>query len=123
MNNVTLFGNIARLGDLRYTQSGTGNISFSIAVDRPFTKGEDRKADFINCVAWGKTAEHIAQYYKKGNPILATGRIQVRSYEKDGATVWTTEVVIERTEFTQPKSSSESEDAHEVSFSENELPF
>ena len=120
MNKVILIGRVARDGELRYTQSGTGNCSFTIAVDRPFTKseGKDKQADFINCVAWGKTAEHVAQWFPKGTPIAAEGRINVRSFEKDGQTKWVTEVVVERTEFVAPKKA----DATQVEI-DDDLPF
>ena len=73
--------------------------AMSIAVDRYAKAGEHRTADFIPCTAWGKTAEFIGKYFVKGQEILAEGRIQTGSYEKDGRKIYTTDVVIDRVEF------------------------
>ena len=99
MNHVTLHGRIARDPEIKTTQSGTQFARLSIAVDRITKAGEERKADFIPCLAWGKTAEFIGKYFQKGQEILAEGRIQTGSYERDGRKVYTTDVVIDRVEF------------------------
>ena len=114
MNHVALHGRIARDPEIKTTQSGTQFARLSIAVDR-ITK-EERKADFIPCLAWGKTAEFIGKYFQKGQEILAEGRIQTGSYEKDGRKVYTTDVVIDRVEFCGSKNGGKAEVSEEVPF-------
>ena len=99
MNLFVGKGRISRDPEIKTTASGTQFARFSIAVDRITKAGEERKADFIPCLAWGKTAEFIGKYFQKGQEILAEGRIQTGSYEKDGRKVYTTDVVIDRVEF------------------------
>lgn len=107
MNVVTLVGRLVRDPDLRYTQQGHAVANFTIAINRPF-KGENgqQEADFINCVAWRKPAENLANYMKKGNRIGVSGSIQTRSFEgQDGKTVYVTEVLANNIEFLESKSS------------------
>lgn len=98
MNKVILMGRLTKDAELNYTAgSGTAVTRFSLAVTRPFKKDE---TDFINCVAFGKIGETIAQYFTKGKPIAITGNIRTGSYEaKDGTKRYTTDVVIEGFEF------------------------
>ena len=105
MNKVVLVGRLARDPELRTTQSGTAVVSFTVACDRRFTRqGEERQADFINCVAWNKTAEFISRYFTKGMRIALDGRIQTRSYDdQSGNKRYITEVVAEDVEFAQSK--------------------
>lgn len=105
MNKVILIGRLTRDPELRYTQSGSAVTTFTLAVDRRFTnQNGEREADFINCVAWQKTAEFVANYFKKGRAMALEGRMQVRSYEaNDGQRRWVTEVVAEQIEFVGPK--------------------
>jgi len=110
MNKVILMGRLTRDPDIRY--SGTDNqmavARYTIAVDRRFKKdgGED-SADFISCVAFGKTAEFAEKYIRKGTKLLVEGRIQTGSYtNKDGQKVYTTDVVVENSEFAESKASS-----------------
>lgn len=112
MNKAILHGRIARDPDVRTTQSGQTVARTSIAVDRGKSKdGKDNGADFISCVAWGKTAELLGSYFPKGKEILAEGRIQTGSYEKDGKKVYTTDVVLDRVEFCgSAKKQEESDD-------------
>ena len=92
---VTLVGRITRDIDIKMTAgSGLAVAKFSIAVDRQVKKGEEKKADFLNIVAFGKTAEFVAQYSGKGKLILVDGRIQTGSYEnKEGNRVNTFDIV------------------------------
>lgn len=102
MNNVILCGRFTREHDMRYSQ-GTeplAILSNSIAVGRKFKKGE---TDFINVKAFGKTAENISKFFSKGRLILIRGHIQTGSYEKEGAKVYTTDVIIDDFEFTGEK--------------------
>ena len=97
INRVVLVGRLTRDPDLRYTNSGTSVASFTVAVDRNFTNQQgNREADFINCVAWGKSAENFANFTHKGSLVGIEGRIQTRSYEnQQGNRVYVTEVVTE----------------------------
>lgn len=95
MNNVSLIGNVTR--DLELKQVGqTQNTRFTLAVTRRFKRDE---SDFINCIAWGKQAETLCQYVKKGQKIAIIGNIRTGSYEREGTTVYTTDVVVESFEF------------------------
>ena len=97
MNNVILMGRLTRDPELKYSQSGKAFCKFSLAVQREFNREE---ADFINCLAFGKTAETIAEWLGKGRRIALQGRIQTGSYQNsNGDTVYTTEVVADRFEF------------------------
>lgn len=98
-NKVILMGNLTRDPETRSTTSGQSVTSFSLAVSRSW-KGQDgtqqEQTSFINCVAWGKPGEIIAQYVKKGRPLLVSGRLDQRSYEdKDGNKRQAVEVVVE----------------------------
>ena len=99
MNNVVMIGRLTKDPELKYT--GTNNTalcSFSIAVDRPFTKKDDEvKADFFNVVVWGKTAEHCANYLKKGRKVAIKGRFQNNNYtDKDGVKRYSLELIAEQ---------------------------
>lgn len=101
-NKVILLGRITRDLELKTTPSGVSVLSFSIAVDRRFqTKGEERKSDFFNCVAWRNEAEFISRFWTKGRPILIEGELQNRSYvDNNGVTRYVTEVIVDRATFT-----------------------
>lgn len=101
INRVVLAGRPTRDLELKSINSGTSVCSFTLAVDRNFkNKSGQREADFINCVAWGKTAKIMSQYVKKGSVIGVDGRIQTRSYNnRDGQRVYVTEVVVENFSF------------------------
>lgn len=101
LNHVTLLGRITKDLEIRQTTSGTAVLKFTVAVDR----GKDKQADFINCVAFGQTAEFISRYFGKGRMIAIEGNIKTGSYQnKNGDTVYTTDVIVERTSFTgEPK--------------------
>lgn len=96
MNNITLIGRLTADPALGHTQSGKAFCKFSIAVQREFNRDE---ADFINCVAWDKRAETIAEYLRKGRRIALQGRLSVRRYEQNGETKWMTEVIVDKFEF------------------------
>ena len=101
MNSVVLIGRLARDPELIYTPSNqTPLCRFTIAVDRPRRNGEDTGADFIRITVWGKQAETCDRYLSKGRQVAVSGRIQTGSYKnRDGATVYTTDVVADRVEF------------------------
>lgn len=102
MNKVILIGRLTRDPELRFAPN-TGNavVRFTLAVNRrkQKDKDKDKEADFINCVAFGKTAETIAQYLLKGNQIAVEGNIRTGSYDKDGIKRYTTDVLIEKFNF------------------------
>lgn len=120
MNNVNLQGRITRDIELKYTGSGTAVVSFSIAVDRPFKNAQgERETDFINIVAWRKTAELISNHFNKGDGIIIQGRIQVRDYQNnEGRKVYVTEVVADN--FTFP---IQNKQQNNQSRKQNETPF
>jgi single-strand DNA-binding protein len=100
MNKVIIMGRLTKEVDLKYTQSGTAVAKFSVAVDRRVKQGEEKKADFINCVAFGKTAEFISKYFAKGSSIAVVGRIQTGSYDNsEGKKVYTTDIMVEEVSF------------------------
>lgn len=111
MNKVILIGRLVRDPEVRYSQgdNATAVARYSLAVDRKFKKsGDEQTADFINCIAFGKSGEFVEKYLKKGTKIAVTGRIQTGSYtNKDGQKVYTTDVVVEEHEFVETKGSNE----------------
>lgn len=111
MNKTLLIGRTTKDPDIRYAQSEQPMTiaRFSLAVDRRFKKEGEQSADFISCVAFGKTAEFIEKYVFKGTKIAIEGRIQTGSYtNNDGNKVYTTDVVVEQVEFAGSKTDSKS---------------
>ncbi len=110
LNKVILMGRFTRDPELRSTPQGISTCSFSIAVDRNFVRpGEERKADFINCVAWRQTAEFISKYFKKGSMVALEGSIQTRSWDdQDGKKRYATDVVVSQVYFAESKRDSQS---------------
>lgn len=131
MNVVTLLGRLVKDPELKQTESGTAVLSFTIAVDRRFQKqGEERQADFINCVAWKGTAEFIAKYFGKGQMIALCGSIQVRNWEdNEGNKRYATEVIVNEVSFAGEKKDAASCNSAETSFADfppindDDLPF
>lgn len=110
MNKVILMGRLTRDPEVRYTQGDNASAvaRFSLAVDRRFKKDGEQTADFINCVAFGKTGEFIEKYGRKGTKFVVEGRIQTGSYtNKDGQKVYTKDVVVEQVEFAESKDSAD----------------
>ena len=103
MNKCVLMGRLTRDPEVRMS-GDTAVARFSLAVDRRFKKDGEQTADFINCVAFGKTGEFIEKYGRKGTKFVVEGRIQTGSYtNKDGQKVYTTDVVVEQVEFAESK--------------------
>lgn len=99
MNVVIISGRITKDLEVRYTPSQMAVTSFTIAVDRPVKKGEEKQADFIRCTVFGKQAEMLEKWSRKGNRIAIEGRIQTGSYQnKNGEKVYTTDVIANRVE-------------------------
>ena len=112
MNKVIEIGRLVREPEIRYSQgaSSTCIARYTLAVDRKFKQEGQPNADFINCIAFGKLGEFAEKYLRKGIKIAVTGRIQTGSYKnKDGNTVYTTDVVVEEQEFCESKSQSNSQ--------------
>lgn len=111
MNKVILMGRITRDAEIRYTQGekSTAIARFSLAVERRFKRDNDEQqnTDFISCIAFGKIAEFLEKFGRKGTKFVVDGRIQTGSYNnKEGQKVYTTDVVVENIEFAESKNSS-----------------
>lgn len=109
MNKVILMGRLTRDPEVRYSQgeNATAIARYTLAVDRRFNRnGDENTADFIGCVAFGRSAEFAEKYLRKGTKVAITGRIQTGSYtNRDGVKVYTTDVVVEDQEFAESKNS------------------
>lgn len=104
MNLCVLVGRTTKDIELRRTGSGTAVTSFTLAVNRGFKTNDGQEADFVQCVAWKKTAELLEQYVHKGDRIAVNGSIRTRNYEDNhGRTVYVTEVLINHVEFLETK--------------------
>ena len=107
MNKVILIGRFVRDPEVRYTSNDRCCANFSIAVDRKYKQEGQQDADFPRVIAWGKTAEFIEKYFRQGMKIVIEGRIQTGKYtNKEGQTVYTTDVVAESVEFAESKSTT-----------------
>ena len=107
LNCAVIMGRLTVDPELRQTPSGVSVTRFTVAVDRGYVKpGEERKADFINVVAWRQTAEFVSRYFQKGSMIAVQGSIQTGSYEKDGVKRYTFEVSADNVSFCGSKSES-----------------
>ena len=109
MNKVILMGRLTRDPDIRYStgENSTAVARYTLAVDRRFKKDSEQTADFISCVAFGRSAEFAEKYLHQGTKIAIAGRIQTGSYtNRDGNKVYTTDVVVEDQEFAESKNAS-----------------
>lgn len=114
MNKICLTGRLGKDVEMRYTQNEnqTAVGRFSLAVARKYSKGEEKQTDWFNCVAFGKTAENINKYFKKGSNIGISGRVQTGSYtDKDGKTRYNFDVVVEDFDFIDKKDATVSKNA------------
>uniref|UniRef100_UPI003529D8C8 single-stranded DNA-binding protein n=1 Tax=Aerococcus urinaeequi TaxID=51665 RepID=UPI003529D8C8 len=114
INNVTIIGRTTKDIELRATNSGTNNASFTLAVERNFKNASgEKETDFINCVAWRKTAEIVAQYAPKGSLIGVRGRIQTRNYENNqGVRVYVTEIVADEVQLIDTRNNNQGANAN-----------
>lgn len=111
INRVVLTGRLTRDLELRRTQSGTSVVSFTLAVDRNFKKEGQPEADFINCVAWNRQAEAMAQYLHRGSLIGVDGRLQTRNYEnQQGQRVYITEVFVDNFTFLESRNQAQAQE-------------
>ena len=128
MNLVILKGRLTKSPTLLFEKSGTGYAIINIAVNR-YSKDKESSADFINCTAFGKTAELIAERFTKGQEILIQGNLKVDVFEKDDKREYKTSVLIERVEFCGSKKDKENENketeegANETDPNSDEFPF
>ena len=109
MNKVILMGRLTRDPDVRYSagENALAIARYTLAVDRRFKRDGEASADFISCVAFGRSAEFAEKYLRQGTKIAVSGRIQTGSYtNRDGVKVYTTEVVVEEQEFAESKNAS-----------------
>ena len=109
MNKVILMGRLTRDPEIRYSQNDSSMrvARFTLAVDRRFKRDNEATADFIGCVAFGRTAEFLERFFRQGSKIVVEGRIQTGSYTKqDGTKVYTTDVVVENAEFAESKAAA-----------------
>ena len=137
MNRAVIVGRLTRDPDLRYTSNGHAVANFTVAVNRPFRNDQgEQEADFIDCVAWRKQAENLANYMRKGSLVGVDGRIQTRSYEnQEGRRVFVTEVLAEQITFLESKNETQQtqqaqtesnpfeNEGEKVDVGEGELPF
>mgnify|MGYP000792590576 CR=1 FL=1 len=110
MNKVILMGRLTRDPDIRYSagENSTAVARYTLAVDRRYKREGEAGADFISCVAFGRSAEFAEKYFHQGLKVVVTGRIQTGSYtNRDGNKVYTTDVVVEDQEFAESKAASQ----------------
>lgn len=109
MNKLILMGRLTRDPEVRYPQSEDGSTvaHFSLAVDRRFKRSGDAEADFFNCTAFGRQAEFVEKYLRRGTKMVVTGRIQNNNYtNKDGQKVYSVQIIVEELEFAESKAAS-----------------
>lgn len=133
INHVVVVGRLTRKPELKFTSTGTKYTQFSVATQRNFkNKSGEYEADFINCLMWRNAAENFVKFTDKGSLVGIDGRIQTRSYEKDGKAVYITEVLAEDFSLLETKKVVEarnnqpvfsSNEAEPIEFSEDDLPF
>ena len=108
LNHITLMGRIVRDIELRRTNSGKAVASFTVAVDRDFSQGDQKETDFIDCVAWRQTGEFVSKYFTKGRMIVVSGRLQIRNWtDKEGNKRRSAEVVADNCYFGDSKRESD----------------
>ena len=130
MNVFNGIGRLTKDVDMKYTPNGLAVARFTIAINRPFkNENGNYEADFINCIAFGKRAETIAQYARKGHRIGVTGSIMTGSYEKEGQKVYTTDVnvtgftFLESAQKTQKPKAQTAIEAEQIQIEDENLPF
>lgn len=136
LNKVMLMGRLTRDPDIRYSNNNNEAVCiarYTLAVNRRYNKNGEQGADFINCVAFGKAGEFVEKYLHQGTKMVIVGRLQTGSYtNKDGQTVYTTDVIIEEQSFAESKKSESTEQVDDTSDegfmnvteeTKNNLPF
>ena len=127
MNRTILIGRITKDIELKTTTSGKSVASFTLAVNRDYKNADGTyDADFINCVAYGQQAETISKYVNKGDKFGVIGKLNTRTYEKNGSKVFITEVIVDGFEFLESKkenSANNQPDDYEYVPTDDNLPF
>jgi single-strand DNA-binding protein len=135
INNVVLVGRLTAMPDLRKTPNGVSSLQGTLAVNRNFkNQNGEREADFINFQAWRGVADVIAQYCSKGSLIGITGRLQVRSYEKNGERRYVTEVIAETVTLLEKRNNNQNSNTssgynspfagtNQIDLADDDLPF
>lgn len=133
LNHITLAGRLVRNPELRRTQNGTAVASFTLACERDFkNESGDREVDFIDCVAWRKTAELVSGYFTKGRMAIVSGRMQIRGWtDKDGNRRKSAEILVDNIYFGDSKPQAEgtvteatgAEPYSEIAEDDDQLPF
>ena len=123
MNKVILLGRLTRDPETRFTQTNNVQVtSFTLAVNRRFTKQGEQQADFINCVAWNKTAEFVSKYFRKGQQVAIVGRIQTRTYQdNNNQTRYITEVIAEEVYFADSNKNASNQTTAQIDNNEDEF--
>lgn len=125
LNHIVLQGRLTKVPELRYTQTGTAVASFTVAVDRDYTR--EKETDFINITAWKQTGEFVSRYFDRGDMIVVSGRLQIRSYtDRNGANRTAAEVVAEHCYFcgSRKKADDDMQPVYtELDDGDGELPF
>lgn len=133
LNHITMAGRLVRNPELRRTQNGTAVASFTLACERDFkNESGDREVDFIDCVAWRKTAELVSGYFTKGRMAIVSGRMQIRGWtDKDGNRRKSAEILVDNIYFGDSKPQAEdaateatgAEPYSEIAEDDDSLPF
>jgi len=125
MNKVILMGRLTKDPEVKYTQQNVAVARYSIAVARRFQQKGQPEVDFINCIAFGKSAEFAQKYLNKGKQIAIIGRIQVRTWENEnGQKQWSTEVIVEEQYFADSKAKETEENGFDtMDENDDDLPF
>ena len=124
MNNVQLIGRLTKDPEVKYTQSGMAVARFSLAIDRQVGKGKEKQTDLPNVIVFDKQAENCEKYLKKGLKVAINGRIQTGSYKnKDGNTVYTTDVIANNVEFIEWGEKQEDVQSDNFTTLPEDIPF
>ena len=128
LNNVVLMGRLTKDPELKQTPQGVSVAQFSLAVDRNYSKGEEKQTDFINIIAWRSTADFVSKYFTKGQFIAVRGRLQTRTWQdQSGQKRYATDVVADEVFFAESRGKTEQTDENPImegfSLSDENLPF
>lgn len=128
LNNVVLMGRLTKDPELRQTPQEVSVAQFSLAVDRNYSKGEEKQTDFFNITAWRNTADFVSKYFTKGQLVAIRGRLQTRQWQdQNGQKRYATDVVADEVFFAESKSKTEQTDENPImqgfSVSDENLPF
>ena len=127
LNTVILMGRLTRDPELKQTPQGISVAQFSLAVERNYSKGEEKQTDFINIIAWRSTADFVAKYFTKGQLVAIRGRLQTRTWqEQNGQKRYATDVVADEVFFAESKGTAKPEAQAEIegfTVSNENLPF